>query len=197
MSINVTQGRTQALATTTEYRSEYGWTISLPAGWEKLEDVGSASLTGCKPVVFSTPQDWSVAITWMRSPRPWPRDVVVRFDTLTATDGPVPVSEADAFLKVVFGTAGTVTEARTLTLNTGERGLEVIEFIGSGVTPRCGYQLVTAVPEDRLDPALLLSTGAASYFDRVVFYADAAKFGKMLVQVRETCQKYRHVFMRE
>lgn len=177
----------------TEFTSDFGWTISLPPGWEKLDDIGSVSLTGCKPVVFSTPSDWSVAITWMRSPRPWPSEVVSKFHKITALDGPVPLEEADAFVKTVFSTAGTVTEARVVNLDNGERGLEIIEFIGTGFQPRCGYQMIVAVPvrDHRVRSAVSGGKSESSYFERLVFYAEAPKFAQMLGSVRQSCTNFK------
>jgi hypothetical protein len=189
----VMSSRTATL-TSSEFMSDYGWTISLPPGWEKLEDLGAVTLTGFKPVVFSSPKDWSVAITWMRSPRPWTPDVVAGFHQLIAMDGPVPLDDADAFVKTVFGTAGTVTEARTVTLNTGERGLEIIEFIGSGFAPKCGYQMIVAVPVPRNNvalPSMLTGETPSSYFERLVFYSDPTKFGQLLSPVRESCRNFK------
>ncbi|MBX9671639.1 MAG: hypothetical protein K2X93_28880 [Candidatus Obscuribacterales bacterium] len=124
------------------YKSEFGWSIALPETWKRLSRTNPDDRT---PIAsFSTPEDWSLSLNWMVSPRGCDDDTVTAFDIATMLPGRVELMEASNVVNQIFPLVGKLIRAAAIVMPDGQRALEVVEAIGSPGNPveRLGYSLI-------------------------------------------------------
>lgn len=114
-----------------EYKSELGWSIALPGGWEPLDTEGGDELVAAPPVAFACKDDWSLTFTWMIQSQPLDQDTIMHFQNLVIMPGAVSIDEAATVVQGVSSTAGEVDNAEAIELADGTIALEVEERLTS------------------------------------------------------------------
>lgn len=125
-----------------QYKSEFGWSIALPPTWRRLSRTNPDDRT---PIaMFSTPEDWSLSLNWMVSPRGCDDDIVTAFDIATMLPGRVELMEASNVVNQIFPLVGKLIRAAAIVLPDGQRALEVVEAIAADGNPveKLGYSLI-------------------------------------------------------
>jgi hypothetical protein len=167
-----------------QYVSEYGWVITLPPRWEQLEGSGSeGALIAVPPVVFATPDNWALSLTWMVAAGPVSPDSIEKFVTLTMAAGPLDPTEAQTGTHRIFPTMGELNEAGVVELEDGVMAIELLETFKAGQESKGGYQLI--VP-------LLTGPGTISTFQRLCFYAPEGSFAKLLPDIRRSARSFHY-----
>jgi len=109
------------------YKSEFGWSITLPETWKRLTRRNPDDRT---PVaVFSTPQDWSLALTWMIDKNQSDDETLTAFDTATMIPGRLQIEEGIEVAQKLFPRLGEVVRVTSIKLPDGKRALEIFEII--------------------------------------------------------------------
>lgn len=112
-----------------KYKSEFGWTMTLPPSWRRLARKNPDVYA---PVaVFSTPEDWKLSLTWMASRKKSDDDALIAFDSATMIEGVIDVGDAKNAAAQIFPLLGEVVKARSVELPDGKRALEIVEIICS------------------------------------------------------------------
>lgn len=110
-----------------KYKSEFGWAMTLPPSWKRLSRRNPDVYA---PVaVFSTPEDWSLSLTWMASRKKSDDDALIAFDSATMMAGPIDVNDAKKAVAQIFPLLGEIVKAKTIELPDGKRALELVEII--------------------------------------------------------------------
>ena len=169
-----------------QYRSEYGWSILLPEGWERLPTAGNgATLTIAPPVVFASSKDWTLALTWMVESHPTQPKILEAFLNATMLEGTAPVTEVQPVVQRIWPPIGEITEAEVVQLPDGSRALETLEEFdqGSSGEPKEGYQLILSINS---------GPGTPAYFQRLCFYAPGRSFLQHIDHVRRSARSFHY-----
>ncbi len=179
------------------YASEWGWRITLPNTWEKLESSSDAPLSRTAATVFSTPQDWSLSLTWMRAHRPISDGLRNRFQAMTMLTRKPGPNEILSIIGSVFPPIGVIIDAQVVKLPDGTRALEIVEAVedrSTGVITRQGYQLFLLHYRGGITQLTTASRFQTTpvYLERLAFYADSNDFMRMLPEIVESARSFHY-----
>lgn len=163
-----------------KYKSELGWSITLPAGWEALSSTPNVSLA---PVAFASGSDPSLSLTWMALEPAVDADVLSKFESLAMLEGTAPIEETLDVVQRLWPTIGEVTEAQIVQIADSTMALEVVEnFYQPGTQEiKKGYQLIFHAS---------LEDGGPPVMQRLCFYAPINKFIASIEQVRNAARSF-------
>lgn len=165
-----------------EYKSELGWHLTLPSGWERLDTAGGDELVAVPPVAFGYSHDWSLSFSWMVL-SPADRETIGWFSTLTMSAGPLSSEQAASVIQKLSPTIGDVERAGVIELEDGTMAMEVEESFfehGSSVVKK-GYQLIFP---------FFSGPGEMARLQRICFYAPAPQFMDHIDDVRESARSF-------
>lgn len=158
------------------YESEFGWAIELPPNWKRLSRRNSGEQA---PVaVFSTPDDWSLSLTWMTSGRSVNEKSLADFDRAMFFSGRINVEDAAAIVDPIFPLVGKILSAAVVTLSDGQRALEYVETISEKnnlPVKKMSYSLIL--------PAVNGSYRNPIYFQRLSFSATPSEFENRIADI--------------
>lgn len=163
-----------------KFKSEFGWSITLPAGWEPLSSTPNVALA---PAAFAASSDPSLSMTWMALEPAVDADVLSKFTSLTMLEGTASIEETLDVVQRLWPIIGDVTESQIVRLADSMMALEVIEnFYQPGTQEiKKGYQLIFyASVED----------GGPLVMQRICFYAPMNKFIASIEQVRAAARSF-------
>ncbi|MDZ4837937.1 MAG: hypothetical protein SGJ27_29480 [Candidatus Melainabacteria bacterium] len=110
-----------------KYKSEFGWSMTLPPSWKRLARKNPDVYA---PVaVFSTPEDWTLSLTWMASRKKSDDDALIAFDSATMIPGALELTDAKQTAAQIFPLLGEIVRATAVQLPDGKRALELVEII--------------------------------------------------------------------
>jgi hypothetical protein len=165
------------------YKSEYGWSISLPVDWVRLGGDTRGVFSASPAVKFANRANWEIALAWIVRSHPVDPDTLTTFNESVSRTGIVDIEAATAVVNSVFACIGKLDGANALALEDGASALEVIEsYTEDGETKR-GYQVILPVV-DQTNPAIM--------FQRLCFYAPEPQFTQNLGDVRAAIQSFRY-----
>ncbi len=169
------------------YTSEFGWSITMPDNWRRLK---ARHATSPAPVaVFSTPDNWSLSLSWMVSKYPVGMDAVSAFDSATMLEGRLDVNEATAVANEIFPLVGDIIRAATVTLPDGQRAIEIVETIRaseSAPVEKVLYSLILPAcrrGKDRSYPY---------FFQRLSFIAPPQEFNDKIAEVVKSARSFHY-----
>lgn len=162
-----------------KYRSELGWSITLPAGWEPLSS--TPSNVTLAPVAFAASSDPSLSMTWMALEPAVDSDVLSKFESLTMREGTAPVEETLDVVQRLWPTIGDITEAQIVQLADSTLAVEVVEnfYQPAAQEIKKGYQLIFYAS---------LEDGGSPVMQRLCYYAPMNKFIASIEQVRNAAR---------
>lgn len=168
-----------------KYKSELGWSITLPAGWEPLSSAANVALANIAlaPVAFAAASDSSLSMTWMALEPAVDADVLSKFTSLTMLEGTAPLEETLDVVQRLWPAIGDITEARIVELADSTTALEVVEnFYQPGTQEiKKGYQLIFYAS---------LEDGGSPVMQRLCFYAPMNKFIASIEQVQAAARSF-------
>jgi len=170
-----------------EYSSEFGWVITLPAGWQNLQPGGDPNApVPHHPIVFASADNWALSLTWMIAAGPVDKGIASDFLTRTMLEGPIDPSAVQRTVQEIFPAIGEINEAIVVKLPDGSKALELLETYweaGSGQIKR-GYQLILP---------LRAGLEKAVTFQRLCFYAPRKEFSQRVAEVRKAARSFHYV----
>lgn len=125
------------------YKSEFGWSMKLPGKWKRLTRRNPEDRTPF--AIFSTPEDWSLSLSWMIDRSTADDETLTAFDTATMIPGAIAVDEASMVARQIFPALGEIIRANVVVLPDGKNALEIVEVISSQdplVENKIGYALI-------------------------------------------------------
>lgn len=125
------------------YKSEFGWSMKLPGKWKRLARRNSSDRTPF--AIFSTPEDWSLSLSWMLDRSIADDQALTAFDTATMVPGAISVEEASTVARQIFPALGEIIRGKVVVLPDGKKALELVEVIASqdpAARRKIGYALI-------------------------------------------------------
>jgi hypothetical protein len=168
--------------TQNQYTSEYGWVITPPPDWAPLPQPAEPVLAPHLPVVFSCEDDPDLSLTWMIAGHPVQEEVARKYLSVTAAERPALADLMDIAAKV-FPFIGKADSCEVVKLADGSRAIEVTETYLEDGERKNGYQMILPVGD---------TSNCPSRFQRLCFYAPAAKFGAALPAVRAAARSFHY-----
>lgn len=164
------------------YQSNYGWAMSVPAGWQLLPSSPGQVLAAHRPVVFCNDENYDLWLTWMVAAHPIKVEVVEKFEAVVKSDNPQQADLA-ALAPTLFPVIGKIDSCELVALADGARAIEVVETYEEEDGRKGGYQLILPLRD---------VPGMTRVFQRVCFYAPWADFDRHLPDIRQAARSFRY-----
>lgn len=170
-----------------QYKSEYGWSMSLPMNWRLLPTSNGPALTSNRPVVVCNEDNTDLWLTWTVASHPVDEKLALDFLAIILAQQPSSKDVA-AVAPTIFPVIGKIEMCEVVQLSDGNRAIEVIERYnedGSDET-KYGYQLIMSFTSTKD------FTKTAPVFQRLCFYAPAVEFRKHIADVRDSARSFHY-----
>jgi hypothetical protein len=127
----------------TAYKSEFGWSMQLCGKWKRLTRRNPEDRTPF--AIFSTPEDWSLSLSWMIDRATADDETLTAFDTATMIAGALSVEETETVVSKIFPNTGEILRGNVIVLADGKKALEVVAVLraqDSQMEDKISYSLI-------------------------------------------------------
>jgi hypothetical protein len=163
-------------------KTEYGWSMNIPAGWERLGEWVPGVMALTQAIVFAKSDETSISLTWMVRSYPVTEETVAAFTDATIHQEAPDGDTVAAIVNSIFPLIGNLDNAFIGTLADGTRVIETLESYAEGQI-KCGYQMLMP---------LNLPDDYSPTFQRICFYAPQDAFERYLPDVRSAARSFRY-----
>lgn len=171
------------------YKSEFGWMMQLPENWKRLARRNPDDRTPF--AIFSTPEDWSLSLTWMIDRVTATDEALTAFDTATMLTGSISAEDGGSAARQIFPALGEVIRANAILLPDGQKALEIIEVIPA----------TDASGQDRISYSLILPRRQRGeyrnrvHFQKLSFTSSRDVFHKRFAEVSRIARSFQYATM--